>query len=191
MLVIAGPADASSQGKPATWVSVLKLLLGVLLVLLAARQWRGRPGPEKQSEEPKWMGSIERFSLGKAAGAGAVLSGANPKNLLLVIGAATAVAQTGIAGADQAVAYIVFAVIATSGVGFPVAMFLALGDRSRQILAAARDDGRRCPAAAGQVRPQQRRRRPRLRDHDAGRAAGAAVDRGRAAGAAGCRLAGW
>jgi hypothetical protein len=34
---------------------------------------------------------------GQAAGAGAVLSGANPKNLLLAIGAAAAIAQTGIA----------------------------------------------------------------------------------------------
>jgi hypothetical protein len=31
----------------------------------------------------------------------------------------------------HAVAYIVFAVIATIGVGFPVAMFLALGERRR------------------------------------------------------------
>jgi len=41
VLAIAGPANASNDGKPATWVSVLKLLLGLLLVLLAVRQWRG------------------------------------------------------------------------------------------------------------------------------------------------------
>jgi hypothetical protein len=139
VLVIAGPADASSHGKPATWVSVLTLLLGVLLILLAVRQWRARPGRGQQVEAPKWMGSIERFSPGKAVGAGAALSGANPKNVLLAIGAATAIAQSGIAGGDQAVAYTVFAIIATLGVGFPVAIFLVLGDRSHRILAGLRD----------------------------------------------------
>ena len=43
VLAVAGPGDASSHGKPATWVSVLKLVLGVLLLLLAVRQWHGRP----------------------------------------------------------------------------------------------------------------------------------------------------
>lgn len=61
MLAVAGPGGASSDGKPATWVSVLKLVLGLLL-LLAVRQWRGRPRPGQEVEAPKWMGSVERFS---------------------------------------------------------------------------------------------------------------------------------
>jgi threonine/homoserine/homoserine lactone efflux protein len=72
VLAVAGPADSASNGKPATWSSVLKLVLGLLLVLVAVRQWRGRPRPGHEVEAPKWMGSIERFSPGKAAGAGAV-----------------------------------------------------------------------------------------------------------------------
>jgi hypothetical protein len=139
VLAIAGPADSGSNGEPATWASVLKLVLGLLLVLLAVRQWRGRPRPGHEVEAPKWMGSIERFSPGKAAGAGAVLSGANPKNTLLAIGAAAAISQTGIGAADQAIAYVVFAVIATLGVAAPVVMFFALGDRSGRILAGLRD----------------------------------------------------
>lgn len=139
VLAVAGPADASSQGKPATWVSVLKLVLGLLLLLVAVRQWHGRPRPGQEVEAPKWMGSVERFSPGKALGAGAVLSGANPKNLLLAIGAAAAIAQTGIGSGDQAIAYVVFALVATVGVATPVVMFFALGDRSQRILAGLRD----------------------------------------------------
>jgi hypothetical protein len=139
VLAVAGPGDASSQGKPATWVSVLKLVLGLLLLLVAVRQWHGRPRPGQEVEAPKWMGSVERFSPGKALGAGAVLSGANPKNLLLAIGAAAAIAQTGIGSGDQAIAYVVFALIATVGVATPVVMFFALGDRSQRILAGLRD----------------------------------------------------
>jgi threonine/homoserine/homoserine lactone efflux protein len=139
VLAIADPADASDHGKPATWVSVLKLVLGLLLVLVAVRQWRGRPQSGHEVETPKWMGSIERFNPGQAVGAGAVLSGLNPKNILLAVGAAAGIAQTGIGGADQAIAYVVFAVVATLGVAAPVVMYFALGDRSRRVLAGLRD----------------------------------------------------
>lgn len=139
VLAIAGPADASDHGKPATWVSVLKLVLGLLLVLLAVRQWRARPGPGQDVAMPKWMGSIERFNPGQAVGAGAVLSGVNPKNTLLAVGAAATIAQTGIGGAPQAIAFAVFAAVATLGVAAPVVMYLVLGDRSRRILAGLRD----------------------------------------------------
>src|SRR3954466_5339562 len=43
VLAAAGGADASADDAPAEWVNVLKLVLGSLLLLLAARQWRQRP----------------------------------------------------------------------------------------------------------------------------------------------------
>ncbi len=51
--------------------------------------------------------------------------GLNPKNLLLAAAGAAAIAQTGIAGSQQAIAYTVFAVIATIGVGAPVVIYFA------------------------------------------------------------------
>jgi Sap, sulfolipid-1-addressing protein len=134
VLALAGPTDASEQGRPATWVSILKLVLGVLLFLVALRQWRGRPQKGDEVAVPKWMGAIDRFTAGKALGGGAVLSGANPKNLLLAIAAGAAIAQTGIAGGQQAIAYAVFAIIGTLGVGIPVILFFALGERSGPLL---------------------------------------------------------
>ena len=134
VLAIASPADANDDGEPATWVSVLKLALGLLLVVVALREWRGRPRGGEQAATPKWMGAIDAFTPPKAGGAGAVLSGANPKNLLLAVAAAAAIAQTGISGGEQAVAYAVFAVIATIGVAAPVLIYFALGDRARPIL---------------------------------------------------------
>ncbi len=41
VLVVAGGGDASEQGAPAEWVSIVKLGLGVVLFWLAVRQWRG------------------------------------------------------------------------------------------------------------------------------------------------------
>jgi threonine/homoserine/homoserine lactone efflux protein len=134
VLALASPADANDGGKPATWVDVLKLVLGLLLVLVALRQWRGRPHGNEEAAVPKWMGAIERFTPPKSAGAGAVLSAANPKNLLLAVAAGAAIAQTGISGGEQAAAYAVFAVVATAGVAAPVVIYFALGDRAGPIL---------------------------------------------------------
>jgi hypothetical protein len=134
VLAIAGPADANDAGEPATWVGVLKLVLGLLLVVLGIRRWRDRPGPGEMPAEPAWMATIDAFSPMKAAGAGAVLSALNPKNLILAVGAAASIAQSGISGGQQAVAYAVFAVIGTIGVAAPVVISLAVGERSAAIL---------------------------------------------------------
>jgi threonine/homoserine/homoserine lactone efflux protein len=134
IVLLAAPDATNDSGGPATWVSTLKLVLGVLLVLLALKQWRGRPHAGEEPPTPKWMGAIDAFTAPKALGAGAVLSGANPKNLLLAVGAAAAIVQTGISGGEQAVAYAVFAVLATVGVAVPVVIYFALGDRAGAIL---------------------------------------------------------
>jgi threonine/homoserine/homoserine lactone efflux protein len=134
-IVLLGAPDATDDdGTPATWASVLKLVLGVLLVLMAVKQWRSRPHDGGQAPTPKWMGAIDGFTTPKALGAGAVLSGANPKNLLLAVAAATAIAQTGAAGGEQAAAYAVFALIGTIGVAVPVVIYFALGERAGPLL---------------------------------------------------------
>jgi hypothetical protein len=139
VLALAGPGGASEQGQPATWVSWLKLLLGLGLLLVAVRQFRGRPHQGEEASLPKWMGAIDRFAPGQALGGGAALAAANPKNLLLAVGAATAIAQLGIPGGQQAVAYAVFAVIGTLGVGAPVVLYFATGTRSAELLGRLKD----------------------------------------------------
>jgi len=139
VLALAGPGGASEQGQPAVWVSWLKVVLGLGLLLVAARQFRGRPHEGEEATLPRSMGAIDRFTPGKALGGGAVLAGANPKNLLLAVGAATAIAETGIGGGQQAIAYAVFAVIGSVGVGAPVLLYFAMGKRSAELLGRLKD----------------------------------------------------
>ena len=134
VLAIAHPSGAGTNGKPATGVSLLKLLAGLLLVLAAFREWRGRPHSGDQARLPKWMGALDAFGPVKAAGAGAILSGLNPKNLILAVSAAAAIAGTGISAGKEAGAYAVFALVGTIGVAAPVVLYFALGDRSRRML---------------------------------------------------------
>jgi threonine/homoserine/homoserine lactone efflux protein len=133
-LLAASGGDASEDGDPATWVGWVKLGLGVLLLLVAIQQWRGRPREGDEAALPKWMQTIDQFSPAKAFGMAALLSGINPKNLLLTLGAASAIAQTGIDAGEQAVALAVFVVIGTLGPGIPVGIYFAMGQRAKHLL---------------------------------------------------------
>ena len=135
VLLVSSGANAEEGGEPADWVSIVKLILGLLLLLVALKQWRGRPQGDDEASLPKWMASIDRFTAGRAAAMGLALAAINPKNLILTVGAATAIAQTGASTADQAVALAVFVLIGTLGPGLPVAIYFALGERSEDILA--------------------------------------------------------
>jgi hypothetical protein len=139
VLALAGAGNASQSGSPATWVGWVKIVLGVLLLLVAARQFQGRPHDDEQPQMPKWMATIENTKPVTAAGLAVVLSAANPKNLLLAVGGAAAIAQTGIPGGQQALAYLIFALIATLGVGIPVGIYFAMGARSEKLLAGLKD----------------------------------------------------
>jgi threonine/homoserine/homoserine lactone efflux protein len=134
VLLAASGANASEDEQPATWVGILKIVLGVLLALVAARQWRGRPRAGDEAKMPKWMQAIDTFTPVRAFAIGAALSGINPKNLLLTVGAAATIAQTGAGSADQAVALAVFVVLGTVGPGAPVAIYFALGRRAEHML---------------------------------------------------------
>ena len=104
VLVVVGGNATGDAGEPATWASVLKLVLGALFLLMAARIWRTRLTSGEEAQMPTWMQAIDGFTAGKALGAGVVLSAANPKNLVLVIAGATAIAETEIPARQQAVA---------------------------------------------------------------------------------------
>jgi threonine/homoserine/homoserine lactone efflux protein len=134
VLVLSGGADASEGGQPANWLNVVRLLAGLALLRIALRQWRSRPREGEQPRMPPWMRGIDRFTATRAAVFGAALSGVNPKNLLLTIGAATAIAQTEASAGRQAVALAVFVALGTVGVGVPVIAYLAMGERSRHLL---------------------------------------------------------
>jgi threonine/homoserine/homoserine lactone efflux protein len=134
VLLVSSGAGATSDDGPATWVSVLKLVLGALLLLLAVKQWRGRPRGDEDPPLPKWMQTIDGFQPPKALGVGALLSGVNPKNFLLTVAAAAAIAQTGVDGGQQAIALAVFIVIGSIGVGAPIVIYFALGERSQHVL---------------------------------------------------------
>ena len=92
VLLVAGGAD-DPDSATSTGVDGLQLVLGLLFLVMAARQWRKRPAKGEEATMPGWMSSVEHFTPAKSLGLGLALSAANPKNLALVLAGAVALAS--------------------------------------------------------------------------------------------------
>lgn len=114
--------EESDDAKP--FGGTLKIVLGVLLLVMAFRQWRSRPAAGADPPLPKWMSSIDTLTAGKAFGLGALLSGVNPKNLLLSAGAGLIIGPAGLSAGNVVVVILVFTVIAAITVALPVIAYL-------------------------------------------------------------------
>jgi threonine/homoserine/homoserine lactone efflux protein len=134
VLLVSSGANASEDGAAASWVNWLKMVLGVLLVLLAIKQWRDRPRGGKAGTLPGWMRTIDRFTPGRSIAMGVALSAINPKNLVLTAGAAATIAQAGLSAGQQAISLAVFVIVGTVGPALPVAIYFVMGERAKDIL---------------------------------------------------------
>ena len=133
-LVVASGHETTSSGTPQTWVSLLQLLIGVVFLLIAAKQWKSRPKAGQEAVMPKWMQTIDTFKAGKSFGGGVLLSAVNPKNLALTIAAAAAIAELGISNGDEAGAMAVFVAIGSVTIIVPLAIYLVLGEKAKETL---------------------------------------------------------
>ena len=104
--------------------AVINMVVGVLLVVLALRQWRVRPARGDQAELPRWMTEVDSMTPTKALVLGVLLSAVVPKNLLLALSAGVIVSEAGLSVGKASVVIVVFTVLATSTVAVPVVAHL-------------------------------------------------------------------
>jgi len=138
-LALIGPSSTSDDGDVSDWTYWLKFALGVLLLALAIKEWRARPAPDADVPMPKWMNALDDFTAVKAGGLAVLLSALNPKNLVFIIGGATAISQLDLSAGTQAGAWTVFTVIAAVGVAVPMAIYLFMGDKAATTLGHLKD----------------------------------------------------
>jgi len=131
---IADQNNAATSTTASDTISWGHIVLGVLLLLVAARNWRNRPAAGTEPPMPKWMAGVDDLSPGKAFGLGLLLDGLNPKNLILTIAAATGLAQLGPSTSEAVVALIVFIVIGSLSIAGPVIYYLLGGEHAKAAL---------------------------------------------------------
>ena len=126
------------QDTPAPVQGVLQFVLGLLMLLVAVRQWRQRPRDGAEAELPKWMAAIDTMRPGAAFWLALLLAVVNPKNLLLAVSAGITIGSAGLGAGQIAASILIFTVIAGFTVLAPVLGYLVAADRLQKPLAEAR-----------------------------------------------------
>jgi len=134
-LLLLSPDEVSGEhGEPSNWASLVLLVIGLANIALAYVSWRRRPKEGAAVEMPKWTTSIDKVNPAVAFIMGILLELPRPKNLLCVFAAATAITSADLSTAEALVPAVVFVLLASSGVGLPVVLYLATPQRAAKTL---------------------------------------------------------
>jgi threonine/homoserine/homoserine lactone efflux protein len=120
----------SSDGQESTASGWIEIVIGLLFLALAWKQWSSRPQGDEEPTMPDWMSAIDSFTAVKAGGTGFVLSAVNPKNLGLTIAAMATVASAGLSTGEEIGTLAVFVLIASVTVALPVVAYLIRGQKA-------------------------------------------------------------
>lgn len=118
------------------WVSWVRLVLGLALVAYGVQQWLTRASA---TEAPQWMRSLESATPQSAFRLALLLSGVNPKVVLIAAAAGLGIGSGDLHGWAEVVAVLVFTAVAAVSVAVPVLGYALLGDRVLGPLGRAKD----------------------------------------------------
>jgi threonine/homoserine/homoserine lactone efflux protein len=118
------------------WISWTRISLGVLLILLGVWQWATR---REKASAPAWMQAINDATPARALRLGLLLSGANPKVLLLTAAGGLEIDSTGLSRTGAVVTIALFAAVAASTVSIPLVLYAVMGERMLGPLSRAKD----------------------------------------------------
>jgi threonine/homoserine/homoserine lactone efflux protein len=121
------PGEDDSSSRPVA--GSIKIVLGGLLLAMAGRQWHRRPDGTSEPALPHWMEAIDTMTVGRALVLGFLLSGLNPKNLLMGAAAGVAVGSAGLTVNASVVTIALYTVVAASTVAVPVIAYLLAAAR--------------------------------------------------------------
>jgi hypothetical protein len=128
-----------SDGGEADSGGWIKIVIGVLFLLLGAKQWVGRPTGDDEPKMPAWMATIDQFNVAKSFGLAFLLAGVNPKNLGLTIAAVVKITGGGLSSGEEIATLAIFVAIASLTVAAPVLLNLVLGPKAEGSLTVMKD----------------------------------------------------
>lgn len=131
-------AGAASQDDPSTLAKIIALLLGILLIVFAVKEFCGRLKTGEDVKTPKWFDKMSKISPLGAAGFGVLLSALNPKNALLSVSAGAAVGAMKTSSSHEVAAVIIYMLIASASIIVPTTAFLFAGKRLEKPLSTMR-----------------------------------------------------
>jgi hypothetical protein len=127
-------AEASGDTGSSVIVSTLLLVIGVLMLITAFKQWRKEDDPDAP---PKWIAAISGLSTVKAFGIGALLVAIAAKQWVFTLSAIGIIGQAKMSQAENIVAFLVYVLAAESLVLAPIIVYTVAPTRSANSLDAA------------------------------------------------------
>jgi threonine/homoserine/homoserine lactone efflux protein len=120
LVAFGGAASYDDQGASGAWMSIIRLVLGLGAIALAVKSWTKRPAPESTPDAPQWVQKLSDLSIPKTAGVGVLLAAANPKILVFVLGATSAIASAEADVSGRILALVIFSTVGSIGTLLPV-----------------------------------------------------------------------
>jgi hypothetical protein len=133
-------ASSSALGglhkSPPTWLSWLRVVLGVALIAFGIYQWLTRHG---HTESPRWMRSFATLTPARAGITGLVLVPIRLEVLIMCALAGLAIGNSGLGIAVDWIMAAVFVAVAASTVAIPVLAYAGAGHRLDDPMARLKD----------------------------------------------------
>jgi uncharacterized membrane protein len=131
---VLGDAAASGTSSPKTWVAVVDVVAGVLVLAYVVRALRRPPDPQRVAGMIERMSSLASSPVVAIVGAGATL--ANPGGFIPL--ALKEISQLDLSAAGYVAYWAFFSLVSVLPLGLALLMLLFARDRTMRILVAAR-----------------------------------------------------
>jgi len=129
--LILAPKPGETSGKSSV-VSTLLLVLGILLLITAYRQWRNEGDPD--SPPPKWLVMLDSLTLLKAFGMGAGLVLISGKFWVFTLSAIRVIEEAQLGQPSSTVAFLLFVLLAQSLLILAIVVRVIIPERSKSML---------------------------------------------------------
>lgn len=113
-------------GKPPTWASWLRVVIGAALIVFGVIRWLSR---NKNPHVPKWMSTITEATPARAGITAVVLTVINPKVLFICAAAGLAIGTAGLEAPSTWAALAIFVATAASTVAIPTLAYAVSGSK--------------------------------------------------------------
>ena len=133
-LILTGETAATAEegGGPGPVVSTLLLVLGILLLITAYKQWAKEDDPD--APPPKWLAMIDSATVVKAFGIGFGLMVIGAKFWVFTLSAIAAIGEAQLGQPSSTIAFLIFVLLAESLLLIPILLRLILPTQSRSLL---------------------------------------------------------
>jgi hypothetical protein len=125
-LELAGHISSTSSGGATSYAEVIFLIFGLLLLILAVRNFFGEDDPD--APPPKFMAILDKLGPVKLFGVGVVISLMQFRFIALVLVGASIIAEAKLSTTENIISVFVLALLMVWAMLIPVVVFLVLGE---------------------------------------------------------------